>query len=659
MKTLTMTPSPNKIIAALLDIAQAAYVLIHSPGKGMADNLKVQMERLETLPQYCNNPVNGPCRARKYLESFLVGEHIVGEIAMTRTRPFGDEGVDMLTVDIAKMRTGTTLSEADIETITRGAEQMRTQPLELVPGDAIGFEVSQEWKGPAKLHIEREFVPSAEFPTSGPINHDFYSHRQAWRDLIQEAENATESEDHASYIEHELRAFDRAFASLPPVAERREKPRLDLPTIPVVGKDALIDATRPLFEKAMKAEKHRADLDERGLYKGMTEHRFEGWRAAVQVMGFKPGSDDIGSLREQAEAWQAVSDALHQHVPEWSKLSTRAMDSAVLTIGDLAKKRGATILHHMLADKTDEAMRIINDAGLLKNFVELFTMRDPGVTMLKVYEAAHCDNSKPWNISVYVENKVMRNYRSTSLHQAIVKAHKGEQDHEYPEHEQCQFCGFTVESPCEAPPPAECPVAVAAQIASIPKPAAPTVANSPRKPYTTEIGEAGQTYMDSFKFGHPLPVTFRWSKLWDVLNDAAGESEPALLTQVGWRHIMHQEHGQERVALTESKECPWGERGVGFDETYAVTAAPVYEKAGERPEPEGDASTFVPANPTEFEIRRNYMEKLLVDVKDRFDAPTAKALFGNHTPFAKMSLIQDSDIETVIAAAEAKLKEPK
>lgn len=555
--------NPNAIIRALLDIAQAAYVLVHSPSKETGDNLRRNMALLEELPQYCNNPVNGPCRARKYLESFLVG------------------GSELTTVS------------ADVQ---RDGIEFHTQP----------------WQAPA---TGPGFVPSAEFPTSGPISHDFYSHRENWRGMLEQAVALAPTADDESFMKHELRAFDRAFASLPPEGERRAKPRLDLPTIPVVGKDALIEATRPLFEKAMKADKHRADLDERGLYKGMTEHRFEGWRAAIQVMGFKPGSDDIGALREQAEAWQAVSAALHQHVPEWSKLTTRAMDSAVMTIGDLAKKRGATILHDWLADTADEANKIINDAGLLANLLELCNG-----AKVSIWKAPEVNLDRPWRLSVWRAEDDFTVCTSTSFHQGIVEAHKLDRDRMQPEPEVCQFCGFTVESPCEAPPPAECPTAVAAQV----------------KDMDEGIRQANE--------------------MQDNMRQYGTIDKPALLTQVGWRHVMHQEHDQERVALTESKECPWGERGVNFSPEYAVTVAPVYEKAGERPKPEGDASTEVPANPTEFEIRRNYMEKLLVDVKERFGAPTAKALFGNYTPFAKMSLIPDDNIETVIAAAEAKLK---
>lgn len=32
------------------------------------------------------------------------------------------------------------------------------------------------------------------------------------------------------------------------------------------------------------------------------------------------------------------------------------------------------------------------------------------------------------------------------------------------EFEECPFCGFAVEDPCECPPPAECPIAVAQQL---------------------------------------------------------------------------------------------------------------------------------------------------------------------------------------------------
>ena len=169
-------PNPNAIIRALLDIAQAAYVLIHSPSKEMGDNLRVQMALLEELPQYCNNPVNGPCRARKYLESFLVG--------------------------------GSTLT-------TIAADVQR---------DGIEFE-AQVWKAPA---TGPGFTPTAEFPASGPISHDFYTHRSAWRDIIVKCIEQTkagragaghfreELDEDMSYLEHELRAFDRAFDTLPP-----------------------------------------------------------------------------------------------------------------------------------------------------------------------------------------------------------------------------------------------------------------------------------------------------------------------------------------------------------------------------------------------------------------------------------------------------------
>lgn len=44
--------------------------------------------------------------------------------------------------------------------------------------------------------------------------------------------------------------------------------------------------------------------------------------------------------------------------------------------------------------------------------------------------------------------------------------------------------------------------------------------------YTSAIGKAGQAYMDSFKYAHPLPVQFRWSELWEVMYAAANEGFP-------------------------------------------------------------------------------------------------------------------------------------
>lgn len=41
--------------------------------------------------------------------------------------------------------------------------------------------------------------------------------------------------------------------------------------------------------------------------------------------------------------------------------------------------------------------------------------------------------------------------------------------------------------------------------------------------YTAAIGGAGQAYIDSFKYAHPLPVQFRWSELWEAMYTAANE----------------------------------------------------------------------------------------------------------------------------------------
>ena len=44
--------------------------------------------------------------------------------------------------------------------------------------------------------------------------------------------------------------------------------------------------------------------------------------------------------------------------------------------------------------------------------------------------------------------------------------------------------------------------------------------------YTSAIGVAGEAYMDSFKYAHPLPVQFRWRELWEVMYAAANKGFP-------------------------------------------------------------------------------------------------------------------------------------
>jgi len=48
------------------------------------------------------------------------------------------------------------------------------------------------------------------------------------------------------------------------------------------------------------------------------------------------------------------------------------------------------------------------------------------------------------------------------------------------------------------------------------------------------------------------------------------------LRRVGWLHTMHMEFGQTRVAMTETNECPWGQRGVNFDDSYRVTSEQIF-----------------------------------------------------------------------------------
>ena len=460
-------PNPNAIIRALLDIAQAAYVLIHSPSKEMGDNLRVQMALLEELPQYCNNPVNGPCRARKYLESFLVG--------------------------------GSTLT-------TIAADVQR---------DGIEFE-AQVWKAPA---TGPGFTPTAEFPASGPISHDFYTHRSAWRDIIVkciEQTKAGRTIDHerdlmdieadTSYLEHELRAFDRAMDSLPPLqskigapAERRMRPRFVEPIKPEASDTRpIVDATRPLFEKAMKSHGYRTEIDELGLYKGLTEHRWDGWRDAVETMGFRTSeAEDIGSMREARAAMDAVCNALTKHVPGWQVLTPRGMDSAVQAIEQLATTAKNEIRTNMLADTADEALRIINDADVLKNLVELFTMRDPGTSVTIREQIPHLYEDFKWKLDIMPRgDRAARTYESTSIHQVIVVAHKGEQDHEYPEPEMCAYCGMSFETPCDAPPTGPCEQANNAFHGSDPtKPRPP--APAPETPWTADAVRAAQHAMDN------------------------------------------------------------------------------------------------------------------------------------------------------------------
>lgn len=38
--------------------------------------------------------------------------------------------------------------------------------------------------------------------------------------------------------------------------------------------------------------------------------------------------------------------------------------------------------------------------------------------------------------------------------------------------------------------------------------------------YTSEMGEAAQSYLDSFPYAHKLPAQFRWADLWNVMHNA-------------------------------------------------------------------------------------------------------------------------------------------
>ena len=391
MSTAIPTP-PNTIIAALLDIASAAFAVMHSSRKdtldgkpiGIVDDqdaldtLHERLWHLDRLPQpEVDGHLTGPARARHYLQSFL-------------------EGVNMKTIPVSAL--------------TGAADVQR---------DGIQFEFEpQEWKAPAET---------------------------------------------------------------PPDRERRLRERMIEPATPVVGKAALVEATRPLFVKAMQAEGYRTDLDKSAPDYNVVALRWEGWRAAVEQMGFKVApsyklnidytakigdageryhsqfkfahplpvqwrwselwqvmneaaaeGEDIGCLREAKTAMEAVSDVLDAFAPGWRALSTRGYTSAAMAIEQLATTCKNEIRTNMLADTADEALRIINDAGLLKNLAWMLTTRDPGTTV-KIYQSSRENAATPWCLNVHEEGQVARHYRSTSLHQLIAVAHKGEQDHEYPE----------------------------------------------------------------------------------------------------------------------------------------------------------------------------------------------------------------------------------
>ncbi|MGN6518684.1 MAG: hypothetical protein ACTHK2_04580 [Dokdonella sp.] len=56
--------------------------------------------------------------------------------------------------------------------------------------------------------------------------------------------------------------------------------------------------------------------------------------------------------------------------------------------------------------------------------------------------------------------------------------------------------------------------------------AAPAPDAGVRPVYTHAMGEAAQRYHESFKFAHPLPVTWRWEELWNAMVAAAGCAYP-------------------------------------------------------------------------------------------------------------------------------------
>lgn len=349
-------PSPNAIIAALLEIGSSAFNVVHcaeqrmvGDGSGQREHYIEDNKAFESLEKsvaaldplvalFVGSQMNPPDCARELLQSFLVG--------------------------------GSTLTVAAVD----------------VQRDGMEFK-EHTWNAPA---TGPGFTPTSEFPASGPIHHDFYTHRDSWRKAIQHCIDTsampTPESDDAEYWRHELRAFDRAFGMLPPEFPASLKERANV--------------VAPQMDRRMRPR--------------LVE-------------------PDFRSLQEQSNAWDAVCKALDAAMPGWSTATPRGKTSAVIAIEKLAARAAEPnreqIRTNMLADTADEALRIINDAGLLKNLVELFTIEPFADISIREVKGG------PWQIYVDPadEDTKPRCYTSTSMEQAIVVAHKGESDRLYPE----------------------------------------------------------------------------------------------------------------------------------------------------------------------------------------------------------------------------------
>ena len=406
---------------------------------------------------------NPPDCARELLQSFLVGGSTLES----------DEAISLIEKrkhTFPKMVI--TLADQTPEQQERLEDLLksnRSQPLLAVAAadtqiGSIEFE-PQVWNAPTKLHIERAFTPTSEFPASGPIHHDFYTHRDSWRKAIQQCIDTsampTPESDDAEYWRHELRAFDRAFGMLPPEfpaslkeqanvlapqVDRRMRPRLVNAAVPCrledwmrqlvfaemkerlalpsgdearVGPDAVLSQLLEIDRTAMLKD---PSARVRG---GEYEHPVFG---RVLVIGNHP-HDGAARICETV-----IDDESFYFLTDRSTLTPADGESKwpYLGLSETSEKTLiANMRTNMLADTADEAQRIINDAGLLKNLAELFTMRDPGA---EVTIAEVSGSSKPWTLSIMKpDGHDTRLYQSTSLHQVIAVAHKGEQDREYPE----------------------------------------------------------------------------------------------------------------------------------------------------------------------------------------------------------------------------------
>lgn len=353
-------PNPNAIIAALLDIASAAHELIHVSRKDTLDGKPVvildnaedpagllheRLWRLDRLPQpEVDGHLTGPARARHYMQSFLEG------------------GVTL------------NLSPEQAEIIRKTWDE---------GGVPAELEAAQIWRAPdTPLFSTRRKAALYDKLRAMHWSEDAPYCVISTKDLTLGVQTYT-----GDMLDEILSALPNPTGVAPEQSERRMRPRFVEPSTPGAGKEALVEATRPLFAKAMTAHKFRVEQDGTS-YKGLTEHRWEGWRAAVESMGFKVSPSEA--------------------------------------------------LTNMLADTADEALRIINDADVLKNLHALFD--DP---FTEVIIDVDPENGQ-WQLHISPsDRRAARTYQSTSFHQVIVVAHKGEHDRRYPEPDERNETGLS------------------------------------------------------------------------------------------------------------------------------------------------------------------------------------------------------------------------